>query len=920
MLRNITFHTQAWPEALQLYSPYIIGKVVMLSARIHSNFLIKKTPFQSIRSCCASLLIAGALVMGCGPIDSSHKEETALPEAAPVSHTEDLRQTETIAAIETPPALPNPDEIPTSRTSSRTDRSTSKQSRVISTSGGMITLEFDSGWSLLSFPLEEVSGSAGKSVEDYLAQNISNSAAIEAIWGWDDQDNWMVWFRNEPSGNTYPILELIRPNKAYWIQTTGTVTITGPINDQPVVREFQSGYNHMGFGGSVSQSPSDLFNRRFFGTVVNPIHSVWGWDNSIQDWRIWSPTLPQSEITTYPANYQPLTSIDPSQALWVRTNEAAAYDQTIGGPAVCGGSYIRQQVGRLGANQRLENASGMVQSHLDANRLFWVNESPVNGAMLFFTHVSGFSTSDPWGFVGNSEISIRDSQNNGVPFSDVEDIGAGSCAENDGGGACLFIADLGINSLYDRVVIAPEQITFNTVTVQKMVRVQYANFNGSTASPRVRAFTVMPNGNWLILSDSNAAPTLFQITKQAWASAANNGLVTAQPLLNPRTCNDPNGFLCQLQGSITVGGSTYTSGGTAMDVSRDGTRLIFQTHSTLLELKLNADGSLPISNGDISSSHFRMWDSGLRFFGQFEAVGYVSSADGQTEHIVTATKARSCAGNACLDRDVTFQQYICSAPQSFRSPLREVRQSPKVNNYALGAGNSTATLEETATAYCRREGWDTHDGFQTYVTGGAFSYLSKNGTWHVTGTSGVTFFSEVTCKNEPWRFVETPKLKGASVASNYQSQSLGDTAQAYCQAVGFYGAESYDSASSYGSHHAYVNSSGAWNTYGGVSINWLQDVNCVKRMNTGTIDIQDYSTSYIRVSGYRVAATSNSASMQETATAYCQTRGFNHYRSYSTAVTSGTYSYLSTSGNWQVSGGSNWAYLSSVTCGSLIFK
>lgn len=168
--------------------------------------------------------------------------------------------------------------------------------------------------------------------------------------------------------------------------------------------------------------------------------------------------------------------------------------------------------------------------------------------------------------------------------------------------------------------------------------------------------------------------------------------------------------------------------------------------------------------------------------------------------------------------------------------------SPRVNGQLVGARGtpvsggtiwSLSTPAETATRFCQDRGLPRHDTYQSSIRGSAYSYVNGqngNGSWSVTGNSGVTMLDQINCRsshNIVTTNYSTPKIFGQRVGrSTSSSISREETAKQFCIYNGHEpGYISWNITYPTGSTYTHWTGS-SWSVTGNSSVELFTSINC----------------------------------------------------------------------------------------------
>lgn len=216
----------------------------------------------------------------------------------------------------------------------------------------------------------------------------------------------------------------------------------------------------------------------------------------------------------------------------------------------------------------VNEASGLDVSPFDQGRLYHINDSGDTGR-FFVTALDGRQ--------------LRQVRIDGFDPVDTEDLTLGACGE--GGGTCLFIADIGDNQGRRptvEIVLVREQASFPvSVAPERRIRFRYADGPHDAES-----LAVQPNGDlWILTKTIDLARlrvlpgALFRIPYAAWTEGDGNVLVAERvgELDLPAISSDP------LRGSLA----------TAMDLSDDGRKLLVLTYTNAFEFAIDLSSAAP---------------------------------------------------------------------------------------------------------------------------------------------------------------------------------------------------------------------------------------------------------------------------------------------------------------------------------------
>jgi hypothetical protein len=255
-----------------------------------------------------------------------------------------------------------------------------------------------------------------------------------------------------------------------------------------------------------------------------------------------------------------------------------------------------------GLDSMINEASGLAVSAWYGNRLYHVNDSGDTGR-FFLTDMTG----------ANAQ-SVRVSGFNPV---DVEDLSIGPCGQSS---ECLFLADIGDNSRkrpWIEIVVVPEREHFPaTVPALARLRLRYPD-----RAHDAESLAVHPDGTLYLLtkermgdgkSAQSGIPRLFKLSPDWW-----------KDLRSPQTLD----HVADLDlGRLIPNAVSSARLPTAMDIARDGKRVLILAYIDALELAVDFSQPLP----DVTS-----WKEGRDYqrirlvnLDQQEAIAYLPHGNG----------------------------------------------------------------------------------------------------------------------------------------------------------------------------------------------------------------------------------------------------------------------------------------------------
>ncbi len=217
----------------------------------------------------------------------------------------------------------------------------------------------------------------------------------------------------------------------------------------------------------------------------------------------------------------------------------------------------------------LNESSGIALSQKFSDRMYNINDSG-SGPFFYTTTMTGKSLQ-------------KYKVNNYKPY-DMEDLALGPC----GNDSCLFIADIGDNKEKRKylsvIAIKEADITEDTKEVNPLFKLK---MNYPDRKYNSESLVVHPNGDIYLLTKTvdeenrRAMPAkLFKVDKKKIADAMAKGEHQVN-LVEVATIDLPYQlYNFNLWGRIP----------TAMDISKDGKKLLILTYSAVMELKIDFDG------------------------------------------------------------------------------------------------------------------------------------------------------------------------------------------------------------------------------------------------------------------------------------------------------------------------------------------
>jgi hypothetical protein len=176
---------------------------------------------------------------------------------------------------------------------------------VDSTTAQNFTIDLNSGWNLISLPLEP----RKNNISDIFPPDVIGH--IVDIWGWDNASQDFMYYCPDPNDyfyQYYPALTKLEAGKGYWVYSdqasSFTVQGTIPGGEPNNTIETVAGWNLVGPTGLSSLTPTSMYP---------DVIDIWGWDNASQDFMYNCPD-PNDYFYQY---YPNIDYIEPGHAYWV---------------------------------------------------------------------------------------------------------------------------------------------------------------------------------------------------------------------------------------------------------------------------------------------------------------------------------------------------------------------------------------------------------------------------------------------------------------------------------------------------------------------------------------------------------------------------------------------------------------------------
>lgn len=212
-----------------------------------------------------------------------------------------------------------------------------------------------------------------------------------------------------------------------------------------------NGWNLISFSGDSTKTADDFFAARNFSTNSQPFTTVWGWDSTNSNWKIYLAGQTVADFnTSNGTSFGELTTIDPEHGYWINMSQAATYSYVAdtsgsGGSSVSGNIYVSSwdvNTSETAMYIKTNNATVLVNVQS-------VTQSTVNGIDYVYIQSSGIPdysvtmTQDLIDWLNNRPKASTDF-NNGVTSASAgdvvefgQDIGYNSnssCTTGDGAG------------------------------------------------------------------------------------------------------------------------------------------------------------------------------------------------------------------------------------------------------------------------------------------------------------------------------------------------------------------------------------------------------------------------------------------------------------------------------------------------------
>ena len=92
---------------------------------------------------------------------------------------------------------------------------------------------------------------------------------------------------------------------------------------------LNSGWSLIGNDNSYAIDPNNIFgNANSPTSITTGITTVWTWNNSLNQWNFFAPSMTPTQLSAYAASkqYSVLSNIQPGDGFWVNTNNPVSFD------------------------------------------------------------------------------------------------------------------------------------------------------------------------------------------------------------------------------------------------------------------------------------------------------------------------------------------------------------------------------------------------------------------------------------------------------------------------------------------------------------------------------------------------------------------------------------------------------------------
>lgn len=169
------------------------------------------------------------------------------------------------------------------------------------------TITLHPSWNLISVPLELFDNS----IEHFFPDNVKSQIVV--VWAWDEsRQDWTIYtqYTDDYFYIYYPHFTSIRTDRGFWVyydSTTSTsFNIYGlkPVQDTVSYDSLSGEWTIVGYPSMTTCPPSNLYSNA---------EVVWGWDESRQDWTIYTRYTDDYFYQHYPH----IINLEPGYGYWV---------------------------------------------------------------------------------------------------------------------------------------------------------------------------------------------------------------------------------------------------------------------------------------------------------------------------------------------------------------------------------------------------------------------------------------------------------------------------------------------------------------------------------------------------------------------------------------------------------------------------
>jgi hypothetical protein len=156
----------------------------------------------------------------------------------------------------------------------------------------------DSGWNLISLPLEPVDSS----IDNVLAPL---SGLYQSVWSYNN-GSWILYTPDNPG---FSDLTEMTSGKGYWIKMNGAANFSVSGTTPPISINLNSGWNLVGFNLLTSETINDALS-----SIDGKYISIWAFVDG--QWKVYDPNNPE---------LSDLTSMEPNWGYWINALQSCTW-------------------------------------------------------------------------------------------------------------------------------------------------------------------------------------------------------------------------------------------------------------------------------------------------------------------------------------------------------------------------------------------------------------------------------------------------------------------------------------------------------------------------------------------------------------------------------------------------------------------